>query len=159
VLSVGSLVSFRKTDMPEQSRLLGVVDKVIVAKQSGKIIFGMRLVTPQFISVEYSQLDSSVVAEGSKNSAGSANSAATATEVLKKGLFYGTNEQEEYIITDTFMLKDEDVLRIHPTNDSFSATLKNRKNVGLGYWQFECVRIKEKKKHIPATNKKGYDFI
>jgi len=161
VLSVGSLVSFRKTDTPEHSRLLGVVDKVIVAKQSGKIIFGMRLVTPQFISVEYSQLDSSVVAEGSKNSAGSANSAATtaAPEVLKKGLFYGTNEQEEYIITDTFMLKDDDVLRIHSTNDSFSATLKNRKNVGLGYWQFECVRIKEKKKHIPATNKKGYDFI
>jgi hypothetical protein len=161
VLSVGSLVSFRKTDMPEHSRLLGVVDKVIVAKQSGKIIFGMRLVTPQFISVEYSQLDSSVVAEGSKNSAGSANTAAAtaAPEVLKKGLFYCTNEQEEYIITDTFMLKDDDALRIHTTNDSFSATLKNRKNVGLGYWQFECVRIKEKKKHMPATNKKGYDFI
>jgi hypothetical protein len=37
--------------------------------------------------------------------------------------------------------------------------LKNRKNVGLGYWQFECVRIKEKKKHMPTTHKKGYDFI
>ena len=159
VLSVGSLVSFRKTDMPEYSRLLGVVDKVIVAKQNGKIIFGMRLVTPQFISVEYCQLDSSAVAEGSKNTAGSANTAAaTATEVLKKGLYYGTNEQE-YIITDTFMLKDEDALRIHTANDSFSATLKNRKNVGLGYWQFECIRIKEKKKYIPPTNKKGYDFI
>lgn len=164
VLSVGSLVSFRKTDMPEYSRLLGVVDKVIVAKQSGKIIFGMKLLTQDFISVEYSQLDSSAsisigttTPETPKNGA-NASAATAVPEVLKKGLFYNINEQE-YIITDTFMLKDEDVLRIYASHDSFSATLKNRKNVGLGYWQFECVRIKEKKKHIPTATKKGYDFI
>jgi phage major head subunit gpT-like protein len=57
-------------------------------------------------------------------------------------------------------LKDDDTLRIHAiNNDSFSVTLRNRKNVGLGYWQFECVRIKEKRKHLPPANKKGYDFI
>jgi uncharacterized protein YjbK len=81
-------------------------------------------------------------------------------EPLKKGVFYSPNEQEEYLITDTFMLKDEDTLRIHTTHsDSFSVTLKNRKNVGLGYWQFECIRVKEKKKHVPTATKKGYDFI
>ncbi len=155
VLSVGSLVSFRKTDVPEHSRLLGVVDKVIVAKQSGKIVFGMKLLTPHFTSVDYNQLDVAGfgVSETPKNGVSAVN------DELKKALFYNTNEHEEYIITDTFMLKDEDTLRIHTNNDSFSVTLKNRKNVGLGYWQFECVRIKEKKKHIPTATKKGYDFI
>ncbi len=154
VLSVGSLVSFRKTDMPEYTRLLGVVDKVIVAKQSGKIIFGMKLLAQHFISVDYSQLDvAALTTEVPKNGM------VVTEEVLKKGVFYSPNEQEEYIITDTFMLKDEDALRIHTHDDSFSVTLKNRKNVGLGYWQFECIRIKEKKKHLPSATKKGYDFI
>ena len=162
VLSVGTLVSFRKTDMLEHNRLLGVVDKIVVTKQSGKIIFGMKLIAPQFISVEYNQFFEPPVSNGSgtaSNSTTSNNSATQATIDLKKGLFYATNEQE-YIITDTFMLKDDDTLRIHPANnESFSATLKNRKNVGLGYWQFECIRIREKKKHIPTAYKKGYDFI
>jgi cyclic-di-GMP-binding protein len=181
LLSVGSLVSFRKTDMPEHTRLLGVVDKVVVAKQSGKIIFGMKLLTPQFISVEYNQFDVNAaiptniattevakttsstltVKETAKNGSSAATTTATTTtEALKRGLFYSNDEQMDYLITDTFMLKDDDTLRIHMHHDSFSVTLKNRKNVGLGYWQFECIKIKEKKKHIlPTTNKKGYDFI
>lgn len=174
VLSVGSLVSFRKTDMPEFARLLGVVDKVIVAKQSRKIIFGMKLLASEFISVDYCQPDGNANGNGNANSSPSPTptpntnaaapdaqkpSAPVVVEVLKKGLFYNIKELE-YIITDTFMLKDDDVLRIHDSHDSFSVVLKNRKNVGLGYWQFECVRIREKKKHISiATNKKGYDFI
>jgi hypothetical protein len=169
ILSVGSLVSIRKIDMPEHLRLLGVVDKVIVAKQNGKIIFGMRLLTPDFISVEYQKADANngnqqSGSEGSKNhitanSTDAHKKAVTpAVEPLKKGLYYSINEQEEYLITDTFMLKDDDMLRIYINNDSFSVTLRNRQNVGLGYWQFECVKIREKKKHIPA-NKKGYDFI
>lgn len=156
LLSVGSLVSFRKTDMPEHKRLLGVVDKLIVAKQSGKIIFGMELLTPQIISVDYNLLDSdgfAVAYESVKNGVHIVH------EELKKALLYTTNERENCLITDTFMLKDDDMLRIHTHNDSFSVTLKNRKNVGLGYWQFECVRIKEKKKQALAAHKKGYDFI
>jgi hypothetical protein len=129
---------------------------VIVVKQSGKIIFGMKLLAQHFISVDYSLLDANgavIVHESIKNGIH------TVHEELKKALFYSPNEQEEYIITDTFMLKDEDELRIHTHDDNFSVTLKNRKNVGLGYWQFECVRIKEKKKHAPTATKKGYDFI
>jgi hypothetical protein len=152
VLSVGSLVSFRKNDMPEHMRLLGVIDKVVVAKQSRKIIFGMKLLAQEIFSVEYN-LDNPVVANGSKNL-----SSAIEND-LKKGLYYCNSEQEEYIITDTFILKDDDVVKMHLHNDSFSVTLKNRKNVGLGYWQFECVRLREKRKHIPAAHKKGYDFI
>ncbi|MSP28032.1 MAG: hypothetical protein EXR80_06300 [Methylococcales bacterium] len=155
VLSVGSLVSFRKTDMPESVRLLGVIDKVIVAKQSGKIIFGMKLLAPEFVSVDYNQLDSAGFAVNEVPR----NGTAVAKDVFKKGVFYSTDKHEDYIITDTFMLKDDDSLRINTNQDSFSVTLKNRKNVGLGYWQFECVRIKEKKKQASTANKKGYDFI
>jgi len=156
ILSVGSLVSFRKTDVPEYSRLLGVVDKVIVAKQSGKIIFGMQLLASQITSVDYNPVDTAGFAITNETPK---NGTPVVTDELKKALFYSTNEQEDYLITDTFMLKDDDTLRIHAHNDSFSVTLKNRKNVGLGYWQFECIRVKEKKKHIPTAHKKGYDFI
>jgi cyclic-di-GMP-binding protein len=156
ILSVGSLVSFRKTDVPEYSRLLGVVDKVIVARQSGKIIFGMQLLASQITSVDYNPADAAGFAITNETPK---NGTPVVPDELKKALFYSTNEQEDYLITDTFMLKDDDTLRIHAHNDSFSVTLKNRKNVGLGYWQFECIRVKEKKKHIPTTHKKGYDFI
>jgi cyclic-di-GMP-binding protein len=41
--------------------------------------------------------------------------------------------------------------------DNIYLILKGRKNVGLGYWQFECQRIAAKiDKQQP---KKGYDFI
>lgn len=156
LLSVGSLVSFRKTDMPEHTRLLGVVDKLIVAKQSGKIIFGMELLTPQVVSVDYNLLDSDGFAAAHESVK---NGVHVAHEELKKALLYSINEREDCLITDTFMLKDDDMLRIHTHSDSFSVTLKNRKNVGLGYWQFECVKIKEKKKQTPTAHKKGYDFI
>lgn len=171
ILSVGSLVSIRKTDMPEYLRLLGVVDKVIVAKQTGKIIFGMRLLTPEFISVEYQKADANgavappppPVPDSPKShivaSSADKKVAISTVEPLKKGLYYSTNEQEEYLIIDTFMLKDDDTLRIHTVNDSFSVNLRNKQNVGLGYWRFECVRIREKKKHVVPASKKGYDFI
>lgn len=168
VLSVGSLVSFRRPDVPEHERLLGVVDKVIVAKPVGKIIFGIKLLTPEFMSVDYNQFDLNAtetptppktVSESTKKESAKNAAPAPVPEPLKKGLIY-TNNEQEYLITDTFMLKDEDTLRIHVHNDSFSVSLKNRKNVGLGYWQFEYIRLKEKKKHIvPPANKKGYDFI
>ncbi len=144
VLSVGSLVSFRKTDSPEHKRSLGIVNKVIVDKQSGRINFGMQLLAHQSIAVTYVQLD-----ESGKDSP-------------QKGLFYSAKELEyekNYIITDSFMLKDDDVIRMFMNNEDFPVVLSNRKNVGLGYWQFECRRVAEKSKPITAQAKKGYDFI
>jgi len=35
--------------------------------------------------------------------------------------------------------------------------LKNKKNIGLGYWQFECNRVASKSDQ--EQPKKGYDFI
>lgn len=144
VLSVGSLVSFRKADSPEHKRSLGIVNKVIVDKQSGRINFGMQLLAHQSIAITYVPLD-----ESSK-------------DIAQKGLFYSARELEyekNYVITNSFMLKDDDVIRMFMNNENFPVVLSNRKNVGLGYWQFECRRVAEKNKPIPLQAKKGYDFI
>jgi len=142
ILSVGSLVSFRKTDMPEHKRSLGIVNKVVVEKQGGKISFGIQLLGPQTIAVTYLQMD------------------ATEKDLPQKGMFYCAKESDDeksYIIIDTFMLKDGDVIRMFMNSEDFPAILKSRKNVGLGYWQFECRRLAEMGK--PVQTKKGYDFI
>lgn len=142
ILSVGSLVSFRKTDAPEHKRSLGIVNKVVVEKQGGKISFGTQLLADQTIAITYLQMD------------------AVDKDLHQKALFYSARESEgekSYIITDTFILKDGDVIRMFMNNEDFPAVLKNRKNIGLGYWQFECRRVAEQGK--PVQTKKGYDFI
>ncbi|TRW94767.1 hypothetical protein [Candidatus Methylobacter oryzae] len=144
VLSVGSLVSFRKTDSPEHKRSLGIVNKVIVDKQSGRINFGMQLLAHQSAAVTYVHLDE------------------LGKEAPQKGLFYSAKELEyekSYIVTDSFMLKDDDVIRMFMNSEDFPVVLSNRKNVGLGYWQFECRRVAEKVKPVSPQTKKGYDFI
>ena len=139
VLSVGSLVSFRKTELSPHQRCLGVVDKVVVEK-NGKLYFGMQLLTSEIFAITYLQPD------------------ATERDAPKKGLFYKVKEQEEeYFIADTFGLKEGDVIRLFINNESFPVTLKNRKNIGLGYWQFEYARVVENSKQAPP--KKGFDFV
>ena len=43
ILSVGNLISIRKTDQPRQKSSLGVIDELIVARQSNKISFGVSI--------------------------------------------------------------------------------------------------------------------
>jgi hypothetical protein len=43
-------------------------------------------------------------------------------------------------------------------HENFPIILIGRKNIGLGYWQFECRRILEPEVQQKET-KKGYDFI
>lgn len=129
VMSVGSLVSYRKTDSPRRQRSLGIVDKVVVVKPAGKILFGMQLLTEKSLSISYLQLD------------------VNNTETPKKALFYTISVEQEnksYIIIDTFILKENDVIKLFVGNAEFLVALLNRKNIGLGYWQFECFRLPEK---------------
>jgi hypothetical protein len=130
VLSVGSLVSFRKTELPPHQRCLGIVDKIVVEK-NGKFYFGMKLLTSQILAVTYLQAD------------------ATEHDAPKKGLFYKAKEQEyEYFIADTSGLKEDDVIQLFMVNENFPVILKNRKNIGPGYWQFECMRAVENSKQL-----------
>lgn len=146
VLSVGSLVSYRKTDAPPQQRYLGIVDKVVVVKPAGKIQFGMQLLTEQSSSISYLQLD------------------VNTEDTPKKALFYtlSTVENKSYIIIDTFILKENDVIKLFVGNAEFLVALLNRKNIGLGYWQFECFRLPEKE-IVEAFNHDNsdadYDFV
>jgi cyclic-di-GMP-binding protein len=142
VLSVGHLISFRKADQPRQKRSLAIVNELIVAKQSGKISFGVRLLTTHYHAVEYAMT----------NAADAAGS--------YKGLFYNADEQfgeASFLIVDNFMLKEADLVKMLMRGENIYLILKHKKNIGLGYWQFECQRIAAKTdKQQP---KKGYDFI
>jgi hypothetical protein len=142
ILSVGSLISFRSADRIDDKRSIGVINKIIVNKQNNKIHFGVQLLTPHFVAVQYSLPNASKKDE------------------LQKALFYSLIEadgEKTYIITDSFLLKEGDVIRIFWKSDDFPAALNKRKNIGLGYWQFGCVRLEEKEKQ--DNSKKGYDFI
>ncbi|MDP2903614.1 MAG: hypothetical protein Q8N96_11000 [Methylovulum sp.] len=130
ILSIGSLVSFRRIDMPEHKRFLGIVDLLIVEKEEGKINFGVQLLTHQSIAVTYLPIN------------------ATTHDHPKHALFYKITEQDgsSYIITDTFILNENDVVRLFINQEDFPIILKNKKNIGLGYWQFECLKVAEKRK-------------
>ena len=58
------------------------------------------------------------------------------------------------------MHKDGDVVRVFMDDSDFPVILGNRKNIGLGYWQFECRQVDERQvTHQSQPKKKGYDFI
>ncbi len=126
VLSVGSLISFRKTDVPEYKRALGIVNEVIVDNQNGKISFGIQLLAKQSIVVTYSYLD------------------APGQAMSHRALLYSVKDEKgenSYLITDTSLLNDNDIIRMLMGNEVFPVALNNKKNIGLGYWQYECRRI------------------
>lgn len=143
VLSIGSLVSFRKTDTQPHQRSLGVVCKILLPKQDNKLIFEVTVIAAQSFSVTYQEFDGGSDSES------------------RKALLYGIKSQDEersYIIIESFMIKDGDILRMFMGQENFPIILNGRKNVGLGYWQFECRRIMEKPSQ-QQDSKKGYDFI
>lgn len=143
VLSIGSLISCRKKDSPLNLRLLGVISKITIPKQDNKLIFELNIIANQSFAVNYTTID------------------APADSQPQKALLYGLkidNEERSYIIIDSFLFKDGDVLRLFMNQEDFPIILRDRKNIGLGYWQFECRRLAEKAVST-KQKKKGYDFI
>ena len=128
LLSVGSLVSFRRIDMPEHKRTIGIVDVLTVEKEEGKISFGVRLLAYESVAVTYLPLNS------------------PRNEHPKPALFYSTDSQKKknYIIIDTVILNEDDVVRLFVNQKDFLIMLKNKRNIGLGYWRFECLKITKK---------------
>lgn len=143
VLSIGSLVSFRKTDTQPYQRTLGVVCKILLPKQDNRLIFEITVIAAQSFSVSYIPINAPMDAE------------------QKKALLYAVKSNEgerSFIILESFMIKDGDILRMFMGQQNFPIILIGRKNIGLGYWQFECRQLMEKQ--VPAQDrKKGYDFI
>lgn len=130
VLSVGSLVSFRRIDAPEHKRFLGIVDMLVVEKEEGRISFGVNMLTHQCIPVTYLPLH------------------ATMQTAPQAALFYKSQESEgrSYLITETYVLKDNDIVHLFINQDDFAILLRKKENIGIGYWCFECMKITEKRK-------------
>lgn len=142
ILSLGRLIGIRKTDRRDNSLVLGIVNQILIEKKTNNLVFGVHFLASQCYAVTYNPFD-----------------AAKKEEPLK-ALLYTAAEQDgdkNYLITDNFTLKDGDAARIHWKNEDYPVSLLNRKNIGLGYWQFQCVKILEKPKPTAVT--KGYDFI
>jgi hypothetical protein len=131
ILSVGSLVSFRKLDTPKSKRILAVVDKLIVAKEMGRINFGVQYLASQYAAINYLPVD------------------ADSMNAAKRALFYNSagEDVKSYIIIDTLVLREGDMIWLFfSSQERAKIVLKNRKNIGLGYWRFECKKMSEKKK-------------
>lgn len=146
VLSIGSLVSFRKTDTLPHQRTLGVVCKIQLPKQDDKLIFEISVIAPQSYSVHYFEQGAEADAEP------------------RRALLYGVKTaqgERSYIILESFMIKDGDVLKMSMGKENFPIILNGRRNIGLGYWQFECRRLLDNpSQQQPAPGgKKGYDFV
>ncbi|MBS3964785.1 MAG: hypothetical protein KGZ80_09885 [Methylomonas sp.] len=148
VLSIGSLVSFRRTDALPHQRTLAVVCKIQIPKQDKKLIFELFVVATQPYPVKYQDIH------------------ATDPDESQKALLYASKvdgEERSYIVLASFMIKDGDILRLYMAQEVFPIILNGRKNIGLGYWQFECRRILETLPDLPAPNKsqaqaRGFDF-
>lgn len=145
LLSVGNLVSFRRADQPGSKRWLAIINELIVARQSSKISFGVNLVSTNYHAVYYT------LANGLEK------------EAPLKGLFYNTDEQfgdASFLVVDNFMLKDGDSIKMQMNQEKIFLILKSKKNIGLGYWQFECNRVAATTAaDKPQIVKKGFDFI
>jgi hypothetical protein len=142
ILSLGRLISIRKADRRDNALILGIVNQILLEKKTNNLIFGVQYLASQCYAVTYNPLDS------------------PKKEEPVKALLYTVTEQDgdkSYLITDNFILKDGDAARIYWKNEDYPISLHNRKNIGLGYWQFQCVKIMERPK--PSAVKKGYDFI
>ena len=144
VLSIGSLVSFRQIKEKESKRSLGVVIKITMPKQDGHIVFELVTLTAQSYAVSYQNID------------------ADQDKEPHKALLYGTKngaEEKSFIILESFSHQNDDILRLNMNGQKFPIVLGFRKNIGLGYWQFECRRIESGQTPEVKAKKSGYDFI
>lgn len=143
LISIGSLVSLRKKNEQGGNRCLSIVKKITMPKQDTHIVFELATITPHFFAVTYKNINAESDSEHFK------------------GLLYGVKTdtgEKSFIIIDSFMHKDGDVMRMFVNDKNFPIILGDRKNIGLGYWQFECRQLEEKQTP-QQTNTKGYDFI
>ncbi len=139
VLSIGSLVSYRKTNDSEINRILGIVKKITMPKQDGYIKFELTPIAAQCYAVTYLNLNSGLKSD------------------RYEAILFGIKEKT-FIVTDSFLLKDDDILKLFFNDDKLPIILGNRKNIGIGYWQFECRQLEEHQV-TQLAKQKGYDFF
>ncbi len=155
VLSIGSLLSFRRPDDSKLMRQLAIVSKLTLPKQDNQLLFELSAIANQAYAITYIDLE-----EDNED------------PQQHKGLLYAVKQNEaekSFILMDSFSYKDGSLLRLYLQQESFPVILRDRRNIGLGYWQFECRRLPEsaleqlqpqkKKEKETKKKKKGFDFI
>lgn len=141
LISIGSLVGVRKTTEPPASRVLGIVSALQSNAVGSGMVLDVQLIAQRCYPVGYR-------AEHSD------------TPDPHKALLYTLGEGENsasFILLESFLIKEEDILTLYMGEETFPIVLKQRRNIGLGYWQFECRRILDEANN-PAPRKKMYDF-
>jgi hypothetical protein len=127
-LFIGSMVSIRRTNADIGQRSLGVVCKISNAKTNGNLSFEIKALAAQIHGVEYTLMDN-----GDE-------------ETKQKALIYGVKSEggeKSYLIIESFQVQEGDIIRLFMNFEDFPIVLRDRNNIGLGYWQFECRRITE----------------
>ena len=142
VLSVGSLISLRKSDDEYNKRAIGIVTRIAMTSLASNIDVEVTLLGDKVKAAIISYAKHSQAFEDAQV------------------LFYIAQKTlgiRSYLIMESFLLKNDDIVQLNVDNREFPVVLKKRKNIGLGFWQFECRRIKEQEQG--TSTKKGYDFI
>jgi len=113
MLSIGSFISFRKTDQPRHNRSIGIVNKISMHKSTGKAQFEVFLLTQHAFIAHYTDIKKSD--EG----------------VMQKALIYGVKapgeEEKSFLIVESFMLKELSIIRLYLNENNFPIVLRNRK--------------------------------
>ncbi|MCK5924821.1 MAG: hypothetical protein KAG10_02905, partial [Methylococcales bacterium] len=130
LISIGSLVSFRKIDTQQNQRFLGIVSKIMVDKhQSCYIEFNVSLISSEIHAASFSFRD-----EDGEN-------------LAQKALFYQQKQENQvdksFLIINSHVLKEQDMIELQLVSDCLWIELLNKKNIGLGYWQFECKEFED----------------
>ncbi|MCK5871738.1 MAG: hypothetical protein KAG26_02835 [Methylococcales bacterium] len=125
MLSIGSLISFRKIDSQQNQRFLGIVSRVMTDKpKSYYLEFNVSLISTKIHAASFSFYD-----ESGKN-------------VAQKALFYQQKQEKHadkrFLIINAYVVKEQDVIDLQLFSKCLRIKLSNKKNIGLGYWQFEC---------------------
>lgn len=128
-LSVGSLISLRKVDDLQNSRLLAVVGEIFSDRGKNKLNFGVHLLATKCIPAEYTSRDSD------------GNGRSGSALLIKQAK--GTKAR---IVMDNSVFREGDILGLTVNENEFNVMLNNKTNVALGYWQFECIRLLDKEK-------------
>jgi len=146
MLSIGSFISFRKVDQPRHNRSVGIVNKVLMQRNTRNVQFEISLLAPHAFLAEYTDAKEGGDGEGASH---------------RQALIYGVKEpngsEKSCLIVESFMLKESSVIQLYLNDKNFPVVLRNRKNIGLGYWQFDCRQIGQQE--VATKANKGYDFI
>jgi len=142
-LFIGSLISSKRVDIENAKRLLGVVRRIWMGRMDGAVHFEIDVLTTQVIAAGIQPLK-----------------AKADLQVYQRALLFFTaseTQQKGNVVLESQKLTNGSKVQLLMQSDSAAVVLDNRRSVGLGYTQFECIPIALEKQEILPPQ--GYDFL